>query len=341
MGVYKSAIVTEAGQSLIAQAIAGEGELLFSSAKTSSYAYPEGTNIAALTGLQDIVQSVTPFSSQVFNDTVVQVSSRFSNEDVTSAYMIQTLGLYAQLNGGAETLFAVVQATTPDQVPVQSSVSPSAFIFNVQMTIQQASQITVTVNPAGTATVQDVLNIQNDIAALENPEFDDSGTVSTINNYNSFYNSIVSKMSIFDFFRNLKAGLKFMLNVGQLVTDTATNNDDLVAAASAVYKNAQAISSLNAQLSEARTYSRTTPGDTATKIRLEGTYSFQPFLLFGNVESYLAVICFNNGTPVVTNWGTDKFQVEAVSTTSCNVVIPSYNRITIISSDSFSYYSLS
>ena len=97
---------------------------------------------------------------------------------------------------------------------------------------------------------------------------------------------------------------------------------------------------LNAQLSEARTYSRTTPGDTTTKIRLEGVYSFQPFLLFGNVKSYLAVICFNDGTPVVTNWGTDKFQVEAVSTTSCNIVIPSYNRITIISSASFSYYSL-
>lgn len=101
------------------------------------------------------------------------------------------------------------------------------------------------------------------------------------------------------------------------------------------------INTLSSGLSEARTYSRTTPGDTTTKIRLEGTYSFQPFLLFGNVKSYLAMICFNNGTPVVTNWGTDKFQVEAVSTTSCNVVIPSYNRITIISSASFSYYSLS
>lgn len=259
MGVYKASVPTTAGLSLIAQALADSKSITFTSIKTSSYAYLQGTNIAELTGLQDIVQSEAPFSSAVFNDTLLQVSVRFSNENVTEKYLIQTVGVYAQLEGGTEeTLFAVVQATTPDEMPAQSAVSPSSYIYNVQTTIQQASQLTITVNPAGTATVQDIVGlqqtiggVQQNVAALQNPTFDDSGTVSGITDFNSFYNSLVSKMSIFDFFRNLKAGLKFVLNVGQLVTDTATNNDNLPAAASAVYKNAQAISKLNAESYEA------------------------------------------------------------------------------------------
>lgn len=43
MGVYRAAIVTENGQNLIAQALANEKPLIFTSAKTSSYSYPVGS----------------------------------------------------------------------------------------------------------------------------------------------------------------------------------------------------------------------------------------------------------------------------------------------------------
>lgn len=135
--------------------------MVFTSVKTSSYAYPDGTNISGLTDLQDIVQTVEPFSAQVFNETMLQVSARFDNSQVQSAYLIQTLGIYAQVGSGSPVLFAVVQADTPDQMPAQSAVSPSAFIYNIQTTVQQATSLTVSVNPAGTATVQDILDLQN------------------------------------------------------------------------------------------------------------------------------------------------------------------------------------
>ena len=160
MGTYNSAILTDAGQSLIANAISGGGVVQFTNVQTSSYAYPPGTNIPSLTELQDVQQTEAPFSAQVFNDTMIQVSSRFDNSAVSEAYLIQTIGIFAQLGSDPAVLFAVVQATTPDQMPASSAVSPSAFIYNVQITVQQASSITVTVNPAGTATVQDILDIQ-------------------------------------------------------------------------------------------------------------------------------------------------------------------------------------
>ena len=220
MGVYRAAIVTENGQNLIAQALANEKPLIFTSAKTSSYSYPVGTNVPALTGLQDVVQSVMPFDSKVLGGNVAQVSVRFDNDGVDQTYRIETIGLYAKIEGGAETLFSVTQATTPDEMPVQSDISPSAYIYNIQHTVQNASQITLTVNPAGTATVQDIMDI-------ESPEFDDSGTVEGISSFPSFLETMKSKMNFFQFFRNLKAGLQFVLHAGQIVNNCVTDNAGL------------------------------------------------------------------------------------------------------------------
>lgn len=220
MGVYRAAIVTENGQNLIAQALANEKPLIFTSAKTSSYSYPVGTDVLALTGLQDVVQSVLPFDSKVLGGNVAQVSVRFDNDGVDQTYRIETIGLYAKIEGGAETLFSVTQATTPDEMPVQSDISPSAYIYNIQHTVQNASQITLTVNPAGTATVQDVMEI-------ENPEFDDSGTVEGISSFPDFLNLVKSKMNFFQFFRNFKAGMQFVLHAGQIVNNCVTDNAGL------------------------------------------------------------------------------------------------------------------
>lgn len=220
MGVYRAAIVTENGQNLIAQALANEKPLIFTSAKTSSYSYPVGTDVPALTGLQDVVQSVLPFDSKVLGGNVAQVSVRFDNDGVDQTYRIETIGLYAKIEGGAETLFSVTQATTPDEMPVQSDISPSAYIYNIQHTVQNASQITLTVNPAGTATVQDIMDI-------ETPEFDDSGTVEGISSFPSFLETMKSKMNFFQFFRNLKAGLQFVLHAGQIVNNCVTDNSSL------------------------------------------------------------------------------------------------------------------
>ncbi len=224
MGAYKAAIVTEGGQNLIAQALADNKTLMFTSAKTSSYAYPSGTNIAALTGLRDIVQSVIPSRSQVLNDNVAQVTARFDNDGITQQYLIQTIGLYAQIENDPEILFSIAQAITPDEMPVHSNVSPSAFVYNIHHTVQNAAQIIITVNPAGTATVADIWSI-------EDPEFDDSGIVEGITSFPDLLDKIRSKMNIFQFYRDLKAGLRFVLHAGQLVNNCTSEATDLPLAA--------------------------------------------------------------------------------------------------------------
>lgn len=161
MGVYNKTIITNAGINAITQAIAESQTLAFKTAKTSSYAIPDGTNIRALTSLRDIVQSVELPTPTVYNSNTVQVYARFSNTNIATEYYINTIGVYASLAGGAEFLFAVLTAITPDRQPVFDENSPTAFIYNILMRISDAANVVFAVNDTGTATVADINHLQN------------------------------------------------------------------------------------------------------------------------------------------------------------------------------------
>ena len=158
MGVYKKAFITEAGEALAARAVSGEVTIQFSHAKTSSYTYPEGTNFKKLAELQDVKQTVIPSNVQIENETLINIRSMFDNSKITQEYLIQNLGIYAS-DGETEILFAVCPATTPDQMPVFNGIAPSSFIYNVQISIAQAEHLSISVSTAGTATVQDVIDL--------------------------------------------------------------------------------------------------------------------------------------------------------------------------------------
>lgn len=155
MGKYNGAVITTAGANVISQAISGT-ELTWTVMRSSSVAIPEGTDIAALTSLTGIEQTAAITDASVYGTSTIQVSARFSNTGVATAYLLETIGIYGQLAGGAETLIAVMTAVTPDQMPVYDADSPSAFIYNSQITVQGAETVVMTVNDTGTATVADL-----------------------------------------------------------------------------------------------------------------------------------------------------------------------------------------
>lgn len=155
MGLYNGAVITAAGQNLLAQAISGT-ELIWTAMRASSVAIPEGTDLTTLTALTGIEQTAGITDASVYGSNVVQVSARFSNTGIDTAYLMRTIGIYGQVTAGSETLIAVMTAETPDEMPAYDQDSPSAFIFNVQMSVQNANTITMVVNDTGTATVADL-----------------------------------------------------------------------------------------------------------------------------------------------------------------------------------------
>ena len=171
MGVYKKSVITEMGEALAARAVSGEATIQFSHAKTSSYTYPEGTNLKKLTDLQEVKQTVIPSNVQIANDTLISIRSMFDNSGITQEYLIQNVGIYAS-DGETEILFAICQAATPDQMPAFNGVAPSSFIYNVQVSIAQAEQLSISINTAGAATVQDVIDLEKKV---ETKKLDSAG----------------------------------------------------------------------------------------------------------------------------------------------------------------------
>ena len=71
--------------------------------------------------------------------------------------------------------------------------------------------------PGDKVTVQDMCD------SLAAPGFDDSGVVQGISGFSDFLNRMTSGMRLPSFFRDLKAGLKFVLHTGQLVNNGLCN----------------------------------------------------------------------------------------------------------------------
>lgn len=154
MGKYNGAVVTTAGEGVIAQALQGT-KLTWTKMRTSSVAVA-AANVKALTALTGVEQTADITDASVYSDNIVQVSARFSSQGVAAAYLIQTVGIYGQLAGGSETLIAVMTAVTPDEMSVYDADAPSAFIFTNHLTVQDAASVTMEVSDAGTATVADL-----------------------------------------------------------------------------------------------------------------------------------------------------------------------------------------
>lgn len=154
MGTYNSAVITNGGQSMIAQAVAG-ASLEFTTIKTSSYAYPAGTNLATLTTISGIKQSKDITGATVYNSRVIKISAAVDNTGISTAYTINTIGIYAKVGSAAEALFAVVTASAADTMPAYDS-KPYSYIYEVNLTMQNAVNVTVTVNSAGLVNVSDL-----------------------------------------------------------------------------------------------------------------------------------------------------------------------------------------
>lgn len=182
MGIYNSAVITNTGQALLAQSVAGN-DLKFTTVKTSNYTYPSGTSLANLTTLTGIKQSKNITGATVYNSRVIKVSAMVDNAGVTAEYSINTIGVYATVGTAAEQLFAVITAQEADKMPAFNS-RPYSYIYDLNMTMQGTANITVTVNNAGFVNINDLNNalegINANIEALETHKINVSDIVDNL-----------------------------------------------------------------------------------------------------------------------------------------------------------------
>ena len=233
MGQYKKSTLTAAGERLVAQAIGGEIKLNITKAKTSDYQYPDSTNFKALTDMTGIVQTMVGPKTAVYNDRLIQTRALFSNENVTETYYIHNIGLYA-MDGSEEVLFSISSAVTPDEMPKYDGVAPTTCIYNIQNTISETSSLSLTINPAGYASIADIMDLDEkkidktggDISETIIGKLDEPSDVQfPVPEVGEKTGSFLGKIK--KFFMDFKNWMTGVCLIGQIVNNCVTNNAKL------------------------------------------------------------------------------------------------------------------
>ena len=146
MATFNPITITNAGEEILAQAVAGDGTLTFTAVSTSSDT--QSGDLEAITELQNIKQTVAPVIA-ILSDNTIQISAIFSNGELDQGYTANTLGIYAKLGSENAVLFAVATAIDPDIIPASNPQTPSNFYYQFNIAITDSSQITVSVPEGG------------------------------------------------------------------------------------------------------------------------------------------------------------------------------------------------
>jgi len=165
MAEFSSFVITAKGQALMSKLIAGSGTCNFSAIKTSTTVYTQG-QLEALTALTNIKQSADISSISRINNVSVNIKGALNNTALGTGYTVNTIGLYAIDPDEGEILYAVARAVTAGYMPPYNSITSSGILFDFVITVGNASNVTVTVNPAAVATQADVIAINAEIADL-------------------------------------------------------------------------------------------------------------------------------------------------------------------------------
>lgn len=155
MGAFKSAVITNKGQALLAKAIAGTADLEFTKIAVSENVL--SGDLASKTNIGTIKQS-TKVASVIRQNTVnVKVSASFSNEKLTAGYYVRNIGLYAVDPTEGEILYSISVAdereATADWMPPFNGIGVSSLLVDLITAVSNASTVNVEVDPTALVTV--------------------------------------------------------------------------------------------------------------------------------------------------------------------------------------------
>ena len=166
MSEFRQLIITNKGQALMAKLIAGTANVTFTKVAASSTTYSD-SQIPGLTGLSNIKQHVAVSKVTKINSVAVQVDAAMENSALTTGYYMNSLGLYAKDPDEGEILYAVAGANVGAYMPPYNGITVSGAYLKLVTTVSNASNVSMTVDPAAVATVGDINALQAEITDIQ------------------------------------------------------------------------------------------------------------------------------------------------------------------------------
>ena len=149
---FNPSVITTAGQALIAEAIAGNINIIFTKIETGDGTHAEGEDLSQLTQLTSPKQQFPLTSKEVLNSNTVHLKYIVSNVNpdqtpLTTGYYVKELGLYAKsdLVGATEVLYAVATVIEgrADWLPPYNELQPSTITMDWYTAVGNASTVTI------------------------------------------------------------------------------------------------------------------------------------------------------------------------------------------------------
>ena len=104
-------------------------------------------------------------------DEYITVSALFNNEDLAQGYFIKGIGIYVS-DGDSEVLFASgTNVDNPDYMPAFNGKSQFSITYDYKFKVQDTENISLIVNPSGTATLTDIVRVEDKIDEHINAEY--------------------------------------------------------------------------------------------------------------------------------------------------------------------------
>lgn len=166
MSEFRQLIITNKGQALMAKLIAGTANVTFTKVAASSTTYSD-SQIPGLTGLSNVKQQVAVSKVTKINSVAVQVDAAMENSALTTGYYMNSLGLYAKDPDEGEILYAVAGANVGAYMPPYNGITVSGAYLKLVTTVSNASNVSMTVDPAAVATVGDINALQAEITDIQ------------------------------------------------------------------------------------------------------------------------------------------------------------------------------
>lgn len=162
MAEFRQMIVTKKGQELIQRVLAGEGNIEFTKVSLSEKSYSD-EEIFNLENFGDVNQTEKITRISKLSDAAVQVECNITNEHLNTGYYFKSVALYAKITNGEEIVYSVCGASKPGWMPPFSGVSVSSIFLKLITAVQNASKVTISVNPAGIVTIDDVIALDKKV----------------------------------------------------------------------------------------------------------------------------------------------------------------------------------
>ena len=147
---FNQSILTQKGRTLMAKAISGRANIVFTKMQSSSTQY-QMTQLEMLTSLSNVKQRADVVAEKN-NGVTVKVKGTFDNYNLNSGYDFRTVGLYANDPDEGEILYSVSTASVSGYMPPNTGVSATGIDITFYVEVGNADKVNLEIDPAGFAT---------------------------------------------------------------------------------------------------------------------------------------------------------------------------------------------